>query len=280
MPEITVSDGHSLNYEEWGDPESPAIVLLHGFTSDLRMWKAHAESFASLDYRVIAPDLRGHGKSAAPAEMDAYSVPRFAEDVRDLLAALEVEICALVGCSFGGMIALQFTTMWPELVAALVVSDGSPAYESERYAEAFRERERGMREMEDIARRFGMDALGNRMAARLSDTFAAEGLRHRFASMSRDGYLGSARARRERPDLIPLLRSHITVPVLICTGDNDPVRSAADVMHDEIPEARLVVFRDTGHGVPALRPEQFLNAVLGFFHDVEDGRPVEGTRTA
>ncbi|MBI2764823.1 MAG: alpha/beta hydrolase [Chloroflexi bacterium] len=278
MPEIALSDGVSLNYEEWGDSEAPAVVLLHGFTSDLRMWKGHAEAFAR-EYHVIAPDLRGHGASGSPEAEHAYSLPRFAGDVRELLVALQVDLCALVGCSFGGMVALQFTTMWPELVAALVVSDSSPAWESERYAEPFRDRERGMLEMEDIARRFGMEALGKRMAARVTDPFVAEGAQRRFAGMDRDGYLGSARARRERPDLIPLLRERVTAPVLICTGDVDPVRSAADVMLEELPHARLAVFRETGHGVPSIRPEQFLTTVLGFFHDVEDGRPVAGTRT-
>jgi pimeloyl-ACP methyl ester carboxylesterase len=172
------------------------------------------------------------------------------------------------------MVALQFAVTWPEMVAALVVTDSSPAYDSPRYAEAFRERERRMREMEEVAQRFGMRELGRRMAATVSDPFLAEGLRNRFARMRPEGYLGAAKARRERPDLIAELGPRLTMPVLICTGDQDPVRSAADVMAEELPGARLVVFRDAGHGVPALRPEAFLDTVTGFFRDVEEGRPI------
>ena len=53
-------DGFSIYYEEAGDTESPAVLLLHGFTSDHRMWLPVAEQLSE-DYRIIVPDLRGHG---------------------------------------------------------------------------------------------------------------------------------------------------------------------------------------------------------------------------
>ena len=56
MPTLELTDDLSLNYETWGDPESPALVLLHGFTSDLRMWAPHVDAFSE-DYHVVALDL-------------------------------------------------------------------------------------------------------------------------------------------------------------------------------------------------------------------------------
>lgn len=277
MPELTADDGVSLHYEEWGDTEAPAVVLLHGFTSDLRMWKAHAEALAE-EYRVVAIDLRAHGASGAPEAIESYTMERYAEDVRQLLAALNIDLCALVGCSFGGMVALQVAISAPDLVAALVLTDTSPAYASDRYDDEFRRREARLVEQERIVEAFGTAELGKRVAATVKDTFLAEALRRRYASMTREGYLGAARVRRERPDLTGRLRE-LTMPVLIATGDADPVRSAADVMLLELPEARFVLFRDCGHGVPSLRPESFLEVLAAFLHDVEDGRPLAGAFT-
>lgn len=275
MPELTLDDAAILHYEEWGDTEAPAVVLLHGFTSDLRMWKAHAEALSE-EYRAIAIDLRGHGASGAPEDLDTYTMERYAEDIRQLLAALGVDLCALVGCSFGGMVALQVAVTWPDMIAALVLTDTSPAYASERYADEFRRREARITEQERIVAQFGTAELGKRVAATVKDTFLADALRRRYSSMTRAGYLGSARVRRERPDLIGRLAG-LTMPTLICTGDADPVRSASDVMLLEMPGARFVLFKECGHGVPSLRPEAFLQVLTGFLHDVEDGRPLAGT---
>ena len=109
MPQVTAPDGLTINYEQWGDPDSPAVVLLHGFTSDLRMWAGQVEAFAAY-YRVIAPDLRGHGRTDAPEDLAEYTMERYCDDLVALLDALSIDVCALVGCSFGGMIAVHFAT--------------------------------------------------------------------------------------------------------------------------------------------------------------------------
>ena len=279
MPEFTASDGATLSYQEWGDPEAPAVVFLHGFTGDLRAWLPHVEPF-SADYHVIAPDLRGHGRSAAPEDLETYTMERYAADLGELLDDLGVDICALVGSSFGGMIAAHFAVEHPERVAALVLSDTSAAFDHPEYDDRYRQREAGMADAEEIVLKFGTASLGKRAAAKIADTFLAEGMRKRYARMSRDGYLGAARVRRERPDLLPRLRERLTMPVLVTIGEDDPVRSASEVMARELPGARVVEFAGTGHGVPVLAPEAWGNAVLAFFADVEEGAPVAGRRSA
>ncbi|MCK9519101.1 MAG: alpha/beta fold hydrolase, partial [Dehalococcoidia bacterium] len=107
MPDLRLADDLSLHYEEWGDAEAPAVLLLHGFTSDLRSWAPVVEPLAD-EYRVVAMDLRGHGISSAPEDPAAYTMEAYAGDVHALLDALEIPLCAVVGSSFGGMIALQF----------------------------------------------------------------------------------------------------------------------------------------------------------------------------
>jgi pimeloyl-ACP methyl ester carboxylesterase len=278
MPQLTAPDGLTINYAEWGDLESPAVVLLHGFTADLRMWAGQTEPF-STDYRVIAPDLRGHGRTDAPEDPADYTMERYRDDLLALLDGLGIDICALVGCSFGGMIAVHFATEHPERIAALVLSDTSAAFDHPDYDQRYREREAGIAANMEIVDRFGPAELGKRAAANISDPFLAEGMRTRYAKMSREGVLGAASVRRGRPNVLPLLHERLNMPVLICTGTEDPVHSASLVMANELPSARVTTFRDTGHGIPSLRADAFNDTVLGFFNDVEEGQPVVGKRT-
>ena len=101
MPEVE-ANGIRINYDDQGDPEAPAVVLLHGYTSDLRMWHPTVAALCR-DYRVIAIDLRGHGRTTAPEDLASYTMEAYAEDVRCLLDALELSVCAMVGCSFGAL---------------------------------------------------------------------------------------------------------------------------------------------------------------------------------
>ena len=278
MPTLALPDDISINYETWGDPEAPPVILLHGFTSDLRMWAQHVEPL-SADYFVVAPDLRGHGLSSAPEDLDAYSIEIYADDIRALLEHLAGDVCAIVGCSFGDMIALQFATTWPEKIAGLVVSDTGAAYDNERYAEPYCERERRMLEAEEVVRRHGMAGLAKRAVAGVKDTFMADGIRRRYLAMKAEGYLGASKTRRERPDLLPVVGERLTMPILICIGEDDPVRSAADLMAEKLPAARYLTFRDSGHGLPSHRPEAFTESVLRFFAEIEEGHTIAGRLT-
>lgn len=271
--------GLEFNYETMGDPGAPPVVLLHGFTGESRNWYPVMRGLADR-YFVVAPDLRGHGRSAAPEGTEAYAIEEYAADLGALFDHLGIELAAVVGSSFGGMVALQFSTTWPDRVAALCVSDASPAYASDRYTPEFAEREGGIDRAEAVVRERGPGELGRRRAATVRDPRMARAIREQAARMSRDGWLGAAHARRTRPDLIPVLRDRLTMPVLICTGDEDPVRSAFQVMREELPGARAVTFLETGHGVPMIRPEQFVKALVAFLEDVEASRPVVGDRTA
>lgn len=276
MPELTFGD-FTTYYEEAGDLEAPAVVLLHGFTSDNRMWLPVAGAL-SQDYRVIAPDMRGHGATSAPEDLATYTMDAYADDLVQLLDALEVDVCALVGCSFGGMVALHFAGAHPDRVAGLVVSDTSAAYDHPEYDQKYRDREARIDEQADIVDRFGTAELGKRAARNVADPFLAEGLRKRYSRMNREGFLGAAQVRRQRPNLLPGLGERLTMPTLVCIGDDDPVYSASEVMIRELPSARYLVFKGTGHGIPALKPEPYSRELLQFLADIEDGSPVAGKR--
>mgnify|MGYP002382384891 CR=1 FL=1 len=276
MPEITTGD-LNIYYGEAGDTEAPAVVLLHGFTSDNRMWLPVVDSLIQ-DYRVIAPDMRGHGFTTAPEDLDSYTMEAYAADLAALLDALEIDVCALVGCSFGGMVALHFAVHHAERVAGLIVSDSSAAYAHPDYDQKYLEREARIDSQAELVDRFGTAELGKRAAKDIADPFLAEGIRKRYERMSREGFLGAAQVRRERPNLLPVLRERLTMPTLVCIGEDDPVYSASEVLIRELPDARYLVFKETGHGIPALKAEPYARELLQFLADIEDGAPVAGKR--
>ncbi|WKL39655.1 alpha/beta hydrolase (plasmid) [Sinorhizobium meliloti] len=96
-----------------GDPDGVPILLLHGFTDSARSWSLTAPYLAT-GFRVIAPDLRGHGHSDQPE--GCYTIPEMANDVRFLIEALDLAPTHVVGHSLGGRLAQAIADRWPHLV--------------------------------------------------------------------------------------------------------------------------------------------------------------------
>jgi pimeloyl-ACP methyl ester carboxylesterase len=100
----------------------PPVVLIHGMLNSSSHWRQVALSLAG-DYTVIAPDLIGHGDSAAPR--GDYSLGAHAASIRDLLAAIGIERATIVGHSLGGGVAMQFFYQFPQRVERLaLISSG------------------------------------------------------------------------------------------------------------------------------------------------------------
>jgi pimeloyl-ACP methyl ester carboxylesterase len=117
--------GRRVIYRVAGD--GPPVVLIHGMLNSSSHWKAVAQSLTS-DYTVIAPDLIGHGDSAAPR--GDYSLGAHAASIRDLLAAIGVDRATIVGHSLGGGVAMQFFYQFPQRVERLVlISSGGLGHE-------------------------------------------------------------------------------------------------------------------------------------------------------
>jgi pimeloyl-ACP methyl ester carboxylesterase len=113
--------GNAVRYAQAGD-SGPVVVLVHGIASRAFQWEA-VMAVLGEHYRVIAPDLLGHGLSAKPR--GDYSLGAQACGIRDLLAALGHDRITLVGHSLGGGIAMQFAYQFPERVERLaLISSG------------------------------------------------------------------------------------------------------------------------------------------------------------
>lgn len=124
---VTLSN-RRISYTDVG--EGPAVLLLHGDTLDRRLWLRLIEDL-STDYRVIAPDTRGHGKS--PDIRGPFSYEDFADDWRMLIDELDLGTIAVIGHSGGACTALLMGLSYPELIRGMVL--GGCPYNITNYPE-------------------------------------------------------------------------------------------------------------------------------------------------
>ena len=113
--------GRSVHYVDTGG-SGPALVLVHGWASDIRVWDAQIESFASRA-RVIAVDLPGHGRSEPPAA--EFSMDLFARATAAVMDDAGVDKAVLIGHSNGTPVIRQFYRLLPERTLALIAVDGA-----------------------------------------------------------------------------------------------------------------------------------------------------------
>lgn len=111
-----------LHFWDWGGRDKPGLILVHGGRDHARSWDRVASAFCG-DFRVIAPDLRGHGDSGWAAGA-MYSIPEFVLDLSALIDILGRWPIYLIGHSLGGAIVLQYAGVYPDRVKKLVSIEG------------------------------------------------------------------------------------------------------------------------------------------------------------
>jgi lipase len=109
-----------LHVHAWGDPEAPPVVCLHGVSAHGRRFRRLAEERLGSRFRVLAPDLRGHGGSGYEPP---WNLATHLDDVVETLDALELATCAWIGHSLGGRLLLELCSAQPQRVGAAVLLD-------------------------------------------------------------------------------------------------------------------------------------------------------------
>jgi pimeloyl-ACP methyl ester carboxylesterase len=102
------------------------VICLHGLTRNSRDFDAVAPRIAALGRRVVAPDMRGRGKSANDPDPAHYVPAVYAQDVLKLMDALSIPRAVFIGTSMGGLITMVLATMAPDRIAASILNDVGP----------------------------------------------------------------------------------------------------------------------------------------------------------
>src|SRR5512143_573521 len=111
-----------LHYVDWGNPDKPPLLLIHGGRDHARNWDWVALALRD-HYHIVAPDLRGHGDSQWSVG-GSYAMIDYTLDVAQLLDALQIFPVTVIGHSLGGSIALQYAGVYPDRVRKLVAIEG------------------------------------------------------------------------------------------------------------------------------------------------------------
>ncbi len=147
-----VSQRLRLHYVDWGNPEKPLLLLVHGGRDHCRNWDWVARELRD-DWHVIAPDLRGHGDSQWSTG-GSYALIDYTLDIAQLLDALDVFPVTVIGHSLGGSVALQYTGTYPDRVRKVVAIEGlGPPPGMVRETPAHKRMQHWVSEMQALARR-------------------------------------------------------------------------------------------------------------------------------
>jgi soluble epoxide hydrolase/lipid-phosphate phosphatase len=120
MPPVRMVRTNGINLAVYEAGSGPAIVLLHGFPGLAFSWRHQIPAFVAAGYRVIAPDLRGYGRSEAPGKVEDYDIAHLTGDLVGLLDALDVDKAIFVGHDWGGLLAWQMPLLHPRHVAGVI----------------------------------------------------------------------------------------------------------------------------------------------------------------
>ncbi|HWI53482.1 MAG TPA: alpha/beta fold hydrolase [Symbiobacteriaceae bacterium] len=250
-----------LHFEELG--EGFPLVLLHGHTLDRRMWQSTAPGLAAAGYRVIMPDMAGHGLSGPPA---ADSTP--AGDLAELLHELGIGNAVIAGLSLGGAVAINFALRFPELCAALIPIDA--ALFGHRFAQWQSTKPYiALARSEGLAR--GLQAwLADPLFARAMASPAAPAIREMVGEYPGHAWLEQAPSPVPPGPLDAVRLGEITAPTLVLTGEHDlpDFRQIGEKLATEIPGAHRRVIPGAGHLTPLEQPAAFTAAVLQFLDDL------------
>ena len=258
--------GESLWFEERGC--GFPVVLLHGWCMSSAVWKYQLDGLAA-SFRVIAPDLRGHGRSNRVT--GSLSFPTFVDDLVDLLQQLSCAKVVLAGWSMGAQIALQACAELSGLLAGMALISATPCFT------ASADFPYGLSDTEASGMRLKVQRNSERALAGFHSRIFADGeVENHPLSSELTELLASIPA----PDTCSILESldslvcadmrhllpGITVPTMILNGSHDRIclPQASAYLKEHIAGAGQFLFHDCGH-VPFLTQSELFNAELSRF---------------
>jgi len=243
------------------DSDELPLIIIHGLLGSADNWRSHIRAWRTTR-RVIAVDLRNHGRSPHADGMDYAAM---SDDVLALLDRLGIERAHVLGHSMGGKVAMSLARLSPERVASLLVADIAPVAYRHGHDDIFA----AMREVQNgrpADRREADALLARHIDSRAVRLFLATNLQRGDGELTLrvgldqiiDGY----------PAIIapPAGVAAFEGPCLVLRGaDSSYVQDdMLPMLRDVLPKARVITLKDAGHWLHADQPEAFSQAVETF----------------
>lgn len=265
---VTGGDGLALNVMEWGNPAGPPLLLIHGWSQSHLCWEAQYASALAEEFRIVTPDNRGHGLSAAPTAAAAYTDGRaWADDVQAVIEQLELVRPVLAVWSYGGLIAIDYLRVYGDAAiaginfvaaavrlnqAALGSVVGPGFYEVFERAVSL-----DLSESVDAIREFIDRCFAVKLSRRIYE-------RTLCSNMTVRPEVRAALAARDvtGDDVLPA----ITVPVLVSHGRKDVtvLPAMSELILERCPTATVSWYADSAHGPFLEEPARFNRELAAF----------------
>jgi 3-oxoadipate enol-lactonase len=247
-----VSDDADIFYDVAG--AGPPVILLHPFPVNHEFWLPITE-YISSQYRLIMPDLRGHGESGlgnGPASMQKHAL-----DVARVMTDAGVDRAPLIGVSIGGYSIFEFWRRFRDRVSGLVLCN------TKATSDTGDARGARMKAADDVLQHGTEPFFEGMLQKVLSETTRhsrpdlVEGALRMMRRMSAEDVAGVQRGMAERPDSVSTLKT-INAPVLIITGDEDNMTGVpeAELMKQNIAGSHMKVIAKAGHYSPWEQPQE------------------------
>lgn len=267
-------DGARVHYQEFGDASKPTIVLIHGYTASLYVWKTVAPMLADAGFHIVALDLLGFGYSEKPSWFD-YAISSQARVVARFMNRLGIGRATIVGSSYGGAVAATLALDYPERVEKLVLVDTVCNDNLKNHP---------------ILKLAAVPGVGEALTPFLIDSRAFQRYRmrgtlapanHELITDERvEGILRPLTAADAHHSLLATSRAWsacrieqdahlINQPTLIIWGADDKVIPPDDGhrLHDSILHSRFVILKDCGHIPQEEKSDLFVELVTEFCRD-------------
>jgi pimeloyl-ACP methyl ester carboxylesterase len=245
MPYITINDAN-IYYQEHGDADGVPILLIHGSTIESHTdWDTLIPALAK-EYKVFAPDCRGHGRSNNPNM--SYSFRELADDAAEFVRAMGYGKAHVIGHSNGGNVALVMAVEHPEVTQTCIPQAANAfvtQYLIEREPEIFNP-DRVAREKPEWR---------DEMIALHSEVNGKDMLRLTLKELISE------------PNYSPADLARVNVPMLVIMGADDTVNAPdehAQYIAKHVPNAELWIPEKTGHNVHQEREKEWVAKVLDF----------------
>jgi pimeloyl-ACP methyl ester carboxylesterase len=261
-------DGMRIHYQEFGDESSPPVLLIHGYTASVYVWKTVAPMLADAGLRVIAIDLVGFGYTEKPRLFD-YTIQSQTRMVSRFMNRLGIGQAAVVGSSYGGAVAATLGLDYPERVEKLVLVDAVINDDLKSHPILKLASVKGIGEVITPFIADSKRLMRRRMRGTIHPANHHLVDDERITSIRRplhaaDGHHSLlATSRAWDADRIEQDASLINQPTLIIWGENDtviPIRNGYK-LQSEILNSQLVVFKDCGHVPQEEKSELFVEKV-------------------
>ena len=267
--------GTPLHVELYGDPDAPPVVLIHGWTCSARFWRLQVQDLAT-DHRVIAYDLRGHGRSGSPADGN-WSLDTFGADLEAVLEACVDGPALLAGHSLGAMTIAAWAgdhDVRGRARAAALVNTGLGDLISESLLLRTPDRFGSVRQaIGSVALGAGVplpprpDPVSHRAvrAIALSKFAGPAAVRYseQMTLRCKPGVRSGCGRELSKMDLVDNVR-HLTVPTAVLYGSHDLLTPRAHALRlaEALPDCEAAVeLPESGHMGPLERPDEVTAAL-------------------